>query len=257
MKPDNKTVYESGELARRYSREEKLQAPEASILKAVREHLNGARMLDVGVGGGRTTLHFAPLVESYVGIDYSEQMIAVCRERFKETPNRLTFQVADVRSMSSFSDHKFDFVLFSYNGLDYISHASRPDALREIRRVLKRGGHFAFSTHNLNNLRQRLRPHLVLKPRALASKLLWTGRLLWHNRGLSEIGKDGYCEVYDGALGYRLRTHYATPEFAVQELTRSGFRDIHVFSLATGEPIIDPEELRVNQEDWLYYLSAV
>ena len=33
MKPDNKDVYESGELARRYGRDETLQPPEAAILK--------------------------------------------------------------------------------------------------------------------------------------------------------------------------------------------------------------------------------
>lgn len=256
MKPDNKTVYESGELAGRYGREEKLQPPEVSILNLIRTHLTGARMLDVGVGGGRTTIHFAPLVESYVGIDYSESMIATCRERFTEIPNRLTFQVADVRSLSSFPDQSFDFVLFSYNGLDYIPHESRSNALLEIRRVLKRGGYFALSTHNLNSLRQRLRPQLVLKPRALASKLLWTYRFLRHNRGLYGMGKAEYCEVYDGALDYTLRTHYTTPEFTVDELTRSGFHEIRVFSLATGEPIVAPEELRANKEDWLYYLSA-
>ena len=256
MKPDNKTVYESSELARRYSREEKLQLPEASILTAIRTHLTGARMLDVGVGGGRTTPHFAPLVGSYVGIDYSEQMIAVCRERFTEIPNRLTFQVADVRFLSSFSDQSFDFVLFSYNGLDYIPHESRADALLEIRRVLKTGGYFALSTHNLNSLLQRLRPKLILKPRALASKLLWTYRFLRHNRALYGIGKAGYCEVFDGALGYSLRTHYTTPEFTVHELTQSGFREIRIFTLATGEQIVQPEELGANKEDWLYYLAV-
>lgn len=98
MKSDNKNVYESSELAQRYSREEKLQPPEASILTSIKLRLNGSRMLDIGVGGGRTTLHFAPLVGSYAGIDYSEQMIAACKERFGEIPNLLTFQMADVRS---------------------------------------------------------------------------------------------------------------------------------------------------------------
>ncbi|MFZ3342802.1 MAG: methyltransferase domain-containing protein [Terriglobales bacterium] len=257
MKSDNKNVYESSELAQRYSREEKLQPPEASILTSIKLRLNGSRMLDIGVGGGRTTLHFAPLVGSYVGIDYSEQMIAACKERFGEIPNLLTFQMADVRSLSSFPDHDFDFVLFSYNGLDYIPHDSRPDALREIRRVLKKNGCFALSTHNLNSLQQRLRVRPVLRPRALASKLLWTCRFLWHNRALHGIGTTGYCEVYDGALAYRLRTHYSTPEFTVQELTQSGFRDIQVFALSTGERIHAPGHLRAKVEDWLYYLCTV
>jgi ubiquinone/menaquinone biosynthesis C-methylase UbiE len=101
MKSDNKNVYESSELAERHSREEKLQPREASILNSIKLRLNGARMLDIGVGGGRTTLHFAPLVGSCVGIDYSEQMIAASKERFREIPNQVTFQPADVRSASA------------------------------------------------------------------------------------------------------------------------------------------------------------
>lgn len=263
MKPDNKDVYESGELARRYGRDEALQPPEAAILKALKGELGGARMLDVGVGGGRTTVHFAPLVGSYVGIDYSETMIAACRERFEETPGQLTFQVEDVRSLPAFGDGSFDFVLFSYNGLDYIPHDGRREALAEIRRVLGRGGRFALSTHNLNSLRSRLRIERGLRGRALASRMLWMARFFWHNRGAGNrgmgnpgagIGTDGYCEVYDGALGYRLRTHYMTPEAAEEELRRAGFGDIEIFSLRTGEAIGAPEELRANTEDWLYFL---
>jgi SAM-dependent methyltransferase len=253
MKADNKTIYESGELAARYSAEEKLQPPELSILNSLRTELAQARMLDLGVGGGRTTLHFAPLVRSYVGIDYSEAMVAACRRRFEEAPDRLTFQVADVRSLAAFGAASFDFVLFSYNGLDYVSHEGRREALAEIRRVLRSGGHFALSTHNLNNLRKRLRPEFNLKPRAMASRLLWISRFCWHNRGLND-GKDGYCEVYDGALGYRLRTHYTSPERAVEELMRAGFHDVETFSLATGEAIGQEKNLRANTEDWLYYL---
>lgn len=253
---DNKNVYESGDLARQYSLEQELQPPELTILDVMKEHLNGARMLDVGVGGGRTTVHFAPLVETYVGVDYSEQMIAVCRKRFREIPNRLTFKVADVRSLSIFPDNSFDFVLFSYNGLDYIPHESRSRALREIRRVLIHGGYFVFSTHNLNNLHERLRPKVALKPRLLASRLFWACRFLFNNPELLSHWKTGYVEVYDGALGYRLRTHYINPEGAVEELLQSGFRDVRIFRLATGQPILDPEEIRVNTDDWLYYLST-
>jgi len=256
MIPDNKSVYESGELARQYSLEDRLQLPEETILDAMRESLKGARMLDVGVGGGRTTVHFAPLVGSYVGIDYSEQMIATCRERFGEVPDRLTFHTADVRSLSIFADECFDFVLFSYNGLDYIPHESRPSALSEIHRVLKRGGQLAHSTHNLNSLRKRLRPQPHLNPRVLASSLLWVYRFLRHNGWRFNVGKVGYCEVHDGALQYRLRTHYVTPKCAVDELAGSGFRDIRIFSLATGQPIVEAEKMRVNTDDWLYFLST-
>jgi ubiquinone/menaquinone biosynthesis C-methylase UbiE len=42
------------------------------------------KMLDIGVGRGRTTMHFAQAAEEYWAIDYSEEMIAACRERFRD-----------------------------------------------------------------------------------------------------------------------------------------------------------------------------
>lgn len=258
MKPDNRNVYESGQVAKRYSQEERLQPPEAAILNKLKPELSGARMLDVGVGGGRTTLHFAPLVASYVGIDYSEAMIAACLGRFEKMPGQVRFEVGDVRALSSFSEGSFDFVLFSYNGLDYMPHEGRQKALSEIRRVLRHGGRFALSTHNSNSLRRRLRRPSGMGPRALVSWISWMARFFWHNHGSQGrgqgFGKDEYCEVYDGALGYRLRTHYATPEGAVEELRQAGFSEVEVFSLETGDAISAPADLRSNLEDWLYYL---
>ena len=38
-------------------------------------------MLDIGVGTGRTTMHFAGLVKEYVGVDYSSALIQACPEK--------------------------------------------------------------------------------------------------------------------------------------------------------------------------------
>jgi ubiquinone/menaquinone biosynthesis C-methylase UbiE len=62
-------------------------------------------MLDIGVGGGRTTKYFFPLAKEYVGIDYSPEMIQACKKKFPE----LRFEVADVRNLSLFGDGHFDF----------------------------------------------------------------------------------------------------------------------------------------------------
>lgn len=254
MLVDNRHVYDSATLARQYTLENTLQPPEVSILNDIKGALPSARMLDIGVGGGRTTIHFAPLVREYVGIDYSEQMIAACKERFSEIPGRLTFQVADVCSLSMFPDQSFDFALFSYNGIDYMPHERRPAALKEIRRILRSGGYFALSTHNLNNLRERLRPKLVFEPRRMASSLLWVYRFLKHNPGSYDLHKHQYSEVYDGALGYRLRTHYVTPEQALDEFSESGFQNVRLFRLTTGESLQTMQGLNNITDDWLYFV---
>jgi len=49
-----------------YARYSNLQPPEETILHLMLPSLPTARMLDLGVGGGRTTVHFANRVREYV-----------------------------------------------------------------------------------------------------------------------------------------------------------------------------------------------
>ena len=104
-------------------------------------------MLDMGVGGGRTTRYFLPMASSYIGADYAPNMIAECKKKFK---SKKIFEVLDVRNMGKFSDNMFDFILFSYNGIDSFGPEDRETALKEIKRVLRSDGYFSFSTHNIN-----------------------------------------------------------------------------------------------------------
>ncbi|HUM04663.1 MAG TPA: class I SAM-dependent methyltransferase [Terriglobales bacterium] len=252
----NQSVYESDALAVQYAQQQPLQPPEETILEIVKRELAPKRMLDIGVGGGRTTHHFAALVEEYVGIDYSRAMIAACESRFRELANAPRFLVADVRSMPVFADEQFDFVLFSYNGLDYVAGPTRAQALAEIRRVLRRGGYFALSGHNLRSLARRLAWSWSGGAKAMASRMLWKWHFRRNNPGLRLLARSGATEVNDGALDFRLRTYYQQPETQVEELQTAGFREIQAFRLADGGLIRSERELRENSEDWLYYLCV-
>lgn len=59
-----------------------------------------------------------------------------------------TFVICEGRDLSQFRTASFDLILFSFNGIDYLSHAGRLKALTEIRRVLAIGGVFVFSSDN-------------------------------------------------------------------------------------------------------------
>ena len=127
-------TYLDRDIVDEYAAASHLQKAEHAILDIIRDRLPGMTMLDVGVGGGRTTLHFAPLVRHYVGIDLSEAMVAACRKRFANTLTNARFEAADVRDLHAFADGTFDFVLFSFNGLDSVPGRDRLRALEEIRR---------------------------------------------------------------------------------------------------------------------------
>lgn len=101
-------------------------------------------ILDIGCGTGRTTAPLAALGHRVIGIDISAAMVAQAG---------VLYPAIDFRAMSAtaleFPEAMFDAVLFSYNGLDYIyPETNRRQAIAEIRRVLKPGGLFIFSSHN-------------------------------------------------------------------------------------------------------------
>jgi ubiquinone/menaquinone biosynthesis C-methylase UbiE len=118
-----------------------LPEAESKVLKRIEPTAGDKRMLDIGAGSGRTTSHFAPHFFEYVGIDADENAIRACRKRYAKTLDTGHFDVLDVRSMRKFRDATFDFILWS-EGYDELSESDRALALREVRRVAKKGAQF-------------------------------------------------------------------------------------------------------------------
>jgi ubiquinone/menaquinone biosynthesis C-methylase UbiE len=144
------SVWEKKDIIELYN-SEKLHEPELKILDLLKPKLSEMKMLDIGVGAGRTTIHFAPLVEEYIGIDCSTNMIKACKNKFRN--DKLIFKVLSATDLQSFASNYFDFVMFSFNGLDCIlNQEEREKTLNEIRRILKPNGYFYFTSHNLNYL---------------------------------------------------------------------------------------------------------
>lgn len=251
----NKEAFESEEIIAYYKAYEGLQKPERTILGLLRPLLNDARVLDIGVGGGRTT-RFLTDAREYVGIDSSAGMIKVCQEKYLGTAN-LRFLVCDVRDMRIFANERYDIILFSFNGIDYISHTDRLLALREIRRVCKTKGSFVFSSHNIHYAPRHFRKFQVLPIR-------WPP---WHHilanmkrRKLNPVSRsltarDKYAIINDGAANWKIKsTYYIDPQYQITQLRDAGFNDVHIFSLNTGLEISTEKELEENRDFWLYYL---
>ncbi len=103
-----------------------------------------ARVLDVACGAGRTTKPLAVTGYDVVGIDISNEMASKAKSVIPGTE----VCVSDASSLP-FRDESFDFVLFSYVNIDLLyPRAQRLRALREMNRVLKRGGLLLFGTSN-------------------------------------------------------------------------------------------------------------
>jgi SAM-dependent methyltransferase len=114
----------------------------ALILAA--DRARGRPVLDLGVGGGRTTSLLRLVSSQYVGIDYTPELVELCQHRHPGTDIRL----ADCRDLSGFPDGSQGLVVFSNNGIDAVDHEGREQVLAEVNRVLGPDGTFCYSTLN-------------------------------------------------------------------------------------------------------------
>ncbi|HEY2134109.1 MAG TPA: class I SAM-dependent methyltransferase [Acetobacteraceae bacterium] len=140
----NRKAYETAQSRRVYRKASGwLDAGEQAAIAASGFGKPGCAVLDIGIGGGRTTPLLSAINPNYVGVDYISQLVEAARARFPE---------ADLRQMDArrlaFGDGAFDAVLFSYNGIDSVNQADRIAILAEIFRVLRPGGCFCFSSLN-------------------------------------------------------------------------------------------------------------
>ena len=120
---------------------------EAAALARLGPALDGARVLDVGVGVGRTTALLAPRAGHYVGIDVAPRMV----EQARAAHPGVDLRVGDARDLRPVAaDASFDLAVFSLNGIDAVDHAERARVVAELRRVLVPGGRVLVSTHSLD-----------------------------------------------------------------------------------------------------------
>ncbi len=235
----NKTSYNSLISAEAYSHQVYLKKPEQVILNLLRQRAPFRIILDIGVGGGRTTEFFSQITKEYVGVDYCENMVKVCREKFKEYTN-VSFAVVDARDLSIYKDNTFDFVLFSFGGLDAVEHEDRIRILHEIWRVINRGGFFCFSTSNLDAMSQFCEIKLSANPKIVGKKmveLLLTRMLnpeIWaYSRGKRRSLKHTMHNI--GGDFWSLKTYCVTASEQLSQLKDSGFIDVKIYDLKGRE----------------------
>jgi SAM-dependent methyltransferase len=165
----------------------------------------GETVLDLACGLGRTTLLLHEMGIQVRGVDRSEVFIEIARRRLPY----LDLQVGSYDHIEE-ADASFSHVLISFNGIDYAFPVSqREAALRECARVLKPGGTFIFSSHNLKSLHW-FSPY-------------YRDRLAWKLRNCPKAFKEWDYIEEDG-----VHCFYASPKFTIAQTQAVGLQLLEV-----------------------------
>lgn len=235
----------SGAAVKIYSLPGGLSPAEQASLDVVAAQARGRRILDIGVGGGRTVEALRAVSTDYLGIDNSPQMVEACRARHPGA----RFELADARRLD-LPDASVGLVMFSCNGIGMVGHEDRLLILREVHRVLEPGGVFLFSTHNQNcpdHDKGFQFPQFVVtrNPVLLGIRAL---RFVWHT-GVSLVNRarfsrhdlrtPEYSVINDYCHDYGVMLYYITLDNQRRQLEAAGFRSqAQAFDL-DGRPIAE------------------
>jgi ubiquinone/menaquinone biosynthesis C-methylase UbiE len=246
----NHRAYGGRKAVDEYVRFSTLFLAERVILDKLRPEIKGKRLLDIGVGAGRTTAALLDISRHYTAIDYSAEMVHATRKRF----SLQSIWCCDARDMNRFPDSSFDFAMFAFNGIDSLPYSERSRAIAEVMRVLASGGIFVFSSHN-RDLRDigklpwqcssaKLTPSLIKQSLIAVLRLPRRMRLKPH-----EVYAGDYAIVNDSGVSYSLLTCYVTISAQTRELLRSGFREVSAYDLQGRVIVAD------DSSPWIYYVA--
>ncbi len=101
--------------------------------------VKGARVLEVGCGGGQNTIAVARWGAEAFGVDPSRNQIDYARSLAKECGVDCTFEVTPAEDLSLFKNESFDLV-FSSHAFGYVRDIEK--AYKEVYRTLRKGGIF-------------------------------------------------------------------------------------------------------------------
>jgi ubiquinone/menaquinone biosynthesis C-methylase UbiE len=225
-----------------------LWKPEKVIVARYEDELRGA-VLDLGMGAGRTSAHLLPNARRYVGLDYSEAMVDVSRRKFEDGD----FQQGDASDLSRFEDGTFDVVLFSFNGLDCVDHATRLAILAEVRRVLAPAGLFIFSFHS-RDAKNRVKAFRLRNFRPSRAWLTTTVRGIssyYKVRG-DQVEHQTYEIMSDPEGCYGCMAYFITKSAQRDQLVSAGFSDVEMYNFSGHAEPID----NLDRESFWFYVTC-
>lgn len=168
-------------------------------------------LLELGTGTGRIALALEGLgYEDITAIDLSEAMIGQALRIVESSKgSKVKFSVADACKLP-FADNSFEGAIFGFNGMMQIpGREKRRTALREVRRVLKPGSHFIFTTHDRDN------PHF---------RAFWTEQARLWSSGNQDANLEDFGDRYEETPLGMLFIHIPSRQEIREDIEAAGLR---------------------------------
>jgi SAM-dependent methyltransferase len=174
--------------------------------------LRDADVLDVACGEGYVSRFLADRgARSVLGIDISEALVAVARERTDDP--RVTFRVDDAQTLSSVEAGSIDVAVSQMAVMDIADHDA---TFAAVHRVLKPGGRFVFSLLHPCFEAPYSRP--AQEPLLTAEDGAFTARVVWR------YATEGHWKPDGGGVRGHVGSQHRTLSTYMNSLVRSGFR---------------------------------
>jgi SAM-dependent methyltransferase len=118
---DDRSAYQTAELAAVYDTVHSGR-DDAGFWQAMASREEGGPILELGCGTGRALLPLARAGHEITGLDHSEQMLALCREKLRGEPREVRDRVRLLTAdMTSFGlDHRFALVTIPFGSFQHL-----------------------------------------------------------------------------------------------------------------------------------------
>jgi SAM-dependent methyltransferase len=182
---------------------------------------NRGSLIDLGCGTGRLLVRLARQGYRVVGVDLSEEMLAVAREKAAAAGRPVGLLRANLAELDSVGECTFDYAACLFSTLGMITGAAaRRGAVEHVLRILRPGGRFVLHVHNrwFNAWDRRGRRWLLANLLAAAA-------------GRGDTG-DREMPVHHGVAGLSL--HQFTRSEVINLLRSSGFRIVAIETVGLG-----------------------
>lgn len=165
-------------------------------------NIRNKRILDVGCGEGYNTRIMARKGATVVGVDFSEEMIDLAIQKEKKDHLGIGYHVADACNLRLFKDGTFD-IATCFMALQDIEHYQ--EAVKEVWRVLKKGGRFVFVI-----------PHPCFERRIMGNTIVGGWEYEEDDSTPKYCKTDRYFDVHSYTISWtmdRLAHHFTTTSF--------------------------------------------